>query len=603
MLTPFVLVAASNIVDIPQTTSTDLQSGRYDGRMVSFTARIRNVFYDELDTDYLFALAEDDHGSVYLAFRTNGQETFPASNLVDATTSVTGHCAKTFGMSSRRHLFRHVIVRPLEFSIVHPSDGRLFSTPLLGSDKDLPPDKLYTLGKRRLQGCVISVRRRTELLLKTQDNDVSRISLQDVLSPPNPGDAIEVVGNVETDIYHINLSSAVWRPASLSPPPELPATNVSAHALIQLNGQNRMTFSPKLHGRRLRMRGTIRGLPIQNFSERVFFVECDGITVPVDASSVADKLPPVQIGCQITVDGICWMEIENWRPNAVFPHIRGFTLVLDSPDGLHVDAYPPWWTPMRLLVVIALLIVVLVGILFWNRFLHNLVERRGRMIYKEQIARARAELRTEERTRIAVELHDALSQNLTGVALEIKTAQKHMPGDSDVSKAHLTLAEQNLRFCREELRNCLWDLRNDTLNAADMDTAIRQTLKPQIDTTGLAVSFDVPRQHLSDNTAHTILKIIRELSANAIRHGNATELHVTGGIENGCLLLTVRDNGSGFDPETAPGPEQGHYGLLGIRERIESMNGQFELTSAPGSGTTATIRFHVPHPVMNDILQ
>ena len=596
MLTPFVLVAASDIVDIPQTTSTDLQSGRYDGRMVCFTARIRNVFYDELDTDYLFALAEDDHGSVYLAFRTNGQETFPASNLVDATTSVTGLCVKTVGRSSRRHLFRHVIVHPFEFSIVHPSDGRLFSTPLLGSDKDLPPDKLHTLGKRRLQGRVISVRRRTELLLKTQDNDVSRISLQDVLSPPNPGDAIEVVGNVETDIYHINLSSAVWRSASLSPPPELPATNVSAHALIQLNGQNRMTFSPKLHGRRLRMRGTIRGLPIQSFSEHVFFVECDGITVPVDASSVADKLPPVQIGCQITIDGICWMEIENWRPNAVFPHIRGFTLVLDSPDGLHVDAHPPWWTPVRLLVVIALLIAVLIGILFWNRFLRNLVERRGRQLFREQIARASAELRTEERTRIAVELHDALSQNLTGIALEIKTAQRHMPAGAEVSTGHLTSAEQNLRFCREELRNCLWDLRSDTLNAPDMNTAIRQTLKPQIGATGLFVRFNVPRSRLSDNTTHAILKIVRELSVNAIRHGHATELRVAGSIERNWLLFSVRDNGTGFDPETAPGSEQGHFGLLGIRERIDTMNGEFSLQSAPGTGTKATVRLPIPQP-------
>ena len=128
-----------------------------------------------------------------------------------------------------------------------------------------------------------------------------------------------------------------------------------------------------------------------------------------------------------------------------------------------------------------------------------------------------------------------------------------------------------------------------------MDEAIRQTLAPHVTDVELVLRFNVPRDRLSDNTAHAILRIIRELTLNGIRHGGATKIMIAGSIENDKLLFSVRDNGKGFDPENAPGFSEGHYGLLGIQERIEEFEGEFTLKSAFGKGTKATISLKFPH--------
>ena len=94
--------------------------------------------------------------------------------------------------------------------------------------------------------------------------------------------------------------------------------------------------------------------------------------------------------------------------------------------------------------------------------------------------------------------------------------------------------------------------------------------------------------------AHNLLRILRELASNAVRHGHAAKIRVAGAVENGNLLVSVSDNGCGFDIAEAPGIDQGHFGLEGISERIETMGGSFTLESSPGHGCRAVIRMPVP---------
>jgi len=99
----------------------------------------------------------------------------------------------------------------------------------------------------------------------------------------------------------------------------------------------------------------------------------------------------------------------------------------------------------------------------------------------------------------------------------------------------------------------------------------------------------VPRTILSESAAHDTLRIIRELATNALRHGQARLLRIAGEYRDGLVRFSVRDDGTGFDPSTARGPADGHFGLQGIRERVKDRNGELVIESAPGQGTKVTV--------------
>ena len=94
-------------------------------------------------------------------------------------------------------------------------------------------------------------------------------------------------------------------------------------------------------------------------------------------------------------------------------------------------------------------------------------ERRGKELAAEQVAHVSSELKVYERTRLAVELHDSLSQTLTGVSMGIDSAIDLAQGLSDDLKRQLEYTSKTVEACRTELKNCLWDLRSEALEATD----------------------------------------------------------------------------------------------------------------------------------------
>jgi signal transduction histidine kinase len=146
-----------------------------------------------------------------------------------------------------------------------------------------------------------------------------------------------------------------------------------------------------------------------------------------------------------------------------------------------------------------------------------------------------------------------------------------------------------LASCRHELKCCLWDLRSRTFEEKNMAEAVERTIANHLGQTASTVRFNVPREALSDSDAHVVLRIIRELTVNAIRHGHASYVKIAGELKDGFIKFSVRDDGCGFDPETANGPEQGHFGIQGIRERVAAINGSIDIRSVSGKGTRITV--------------
>ena len=198
-------------------------------------------------------------------------------------------------------------------------------------------------------------------------------------------------------------------------------------------------------------------------------------------------------------------------------------------------------------------------------------------------------MRVDERTRLAVELHDSISQNLTGASFQIDAAESMMSEDPGRAAKCLENARVVLGACRRELRDCISDLRDRTLEVRDTGEAIRKALVGRIGTATLSVDFNVPRSKLTDNTFHAVVRIVRELAINAVRHGHASRIDVRGGMTGGRLVVFVKDDGTGFDPAKRPGMAEGHFGLSGVEERLRRLGGGLRIDSAPGKGTVMEV--------------
>ena len=154
---------------------------------------------------------------------------------------------------------------------------------------------------------------------------------------------------------------------------------------------------------------------------------------------------------------------------------------------------------------------------------------------------------------------------------------------------YLEMARRKMQSCRDNLRNCLWDLRSRAFEEKELAEAIRKTIAPHIGETDVRIEMDIPCRKLSDNTIHAVLCTIREPTINAIGHGKASHITIRGTLDETGLSFTVSDDGRGFDPAHRPGLSEGHFGLQGVSERVLRLGGTFDIASTPGHGATATL--------------
>jgi signal transduction histidine kinase len=591
-----VVEAHGNPPPVNITSLSEIKDGKYDNLPVKVQGAIKEVFRDDIDPSWYYLVLTDDDKSIYLTLHASYANLETVQKMTGAFVAVSGLCSP-WDYGYRVTLGR--LINLLNFKaieVIRPAPSDPFDVPDVVTIRFPNPEDIPPLERRRLSGKVIAVWHGNRILVKGANGDIHTVELSG--GPiPEYGTMIEAAGLLKTDLYRMNLSDAIWRRTDLATMKDDDVEEVH-NILTDAKGSARII--PTVHGRTFRIRGTVQDRPYSDMQYALVTLKCDSETIPVDVNANRSVLDGISIGCVIEATGTCIVECDNWHSYSAFPHVTGITLVVRQPSDVKIVSYPPWWTPGRLVAMIGILIVVIIGIFLWNRMLRRIIEKRGRQLFKEQVARIGSELRIDERTRLAIELHDSIAQNLTGVALEINAANR--TADTDLAKAHehLNIASTSLKSCRNELRYCLWDLRNSALEKPNMDDAILQTLAPHLGDTTLHTRFNVPRERISDKTAHAIMRIVRELSVNAVRHGAATSIWVAGSIDGDKLLFSVRDNGSGFDPESCPGAAQGHFGLTGIRERVDVFEGEMKIDSEIGRGSKITIMLNIPQEKEKD---
>ena len=577
---------------IPASPNDIYGSDRLRFRLVSVQGTVYDAFRDEIDHHWSFIVLNCNGTPIYVAV--SGDDVAPEDleRLIGATASVDGIVADNI-YGSRITLKRHLSIHGLSSIKVLSPGADPFVVPEYSSSPFPLSANAMEVGRRRISGHVIAAwDGGGRVLIRTDSGNIVRADLKS-RPPPHYGEYVEASGFPATDLYRRNLSRAVWRAAAGAQFVEDAAMPVRARDLF-IDKDGHAIKNASLYGRSITLRGTVHGLPPMGTNIGRMYLECDSFMVPVDVSECPDALNGITEGCVLDVSGTYVIETDNWLSNNVFPQIKEILVAVRTPKDVVLVARPPWWTTKRLIALIAALVSVILGIIWWNVALRRRAELRGKKLADEQVAHISSELKVVERTRLAVELHDLLSQTLTGVSMGISSIIDTV-GDSDARLKHpLELTSKMVEACRNELRNCLWDLRSRSLEEEKMDNAIRIALAQVISTANVAVRFNVPRSLLTDNTAHAILCIVRELATNAIRHGKASCIKVAGCIERGRLLFAVSDNGCGFDTESAPGVDEGHFGLQGIRERVERLNGEMSIKSTIGKGTNVSLAIEIP---------
>ena len=550
---------------------------------VRIQGAVRDVFTDEIDHRYRHVIMSSGEKSIGISFPAETCDMDSLSRLIGAEVRATGLCSHKISGFRRLSKYEINLHSTNDIEVVSPPPEDPFSVMSMASIRLDDPASIMSRGRCSARGVVTAVWQRFNFAVRTEAGTVVNVSFTDG-PPPACGDVVEVAGLPDTDLYRINLRRAIWRrtPNAKRLPPD--AAEPTDAAALFTDGKGHNEINPSFHGKAISLRGLVTGVPSAGMNDGIVRLECGDFTVTVDASATPDAINRLESGSVAEIAGTCIVKTERWHPNEPLPRIRDVVLVVRAPSDVKILAPPPWWTPGRFLVLVAALLAVLAAFILWNVLLRRLADKRGRELMRTRLSQEESKLKVQERTRIAVELHDTVAQNLTGVSLEIDSAEQLAEKDHAGMLKHLGMAARTLQSCRNELRNCLWDLRSRALEEADLNEAIRRTIAPLVSDVDLAIRFNVPRKALSDDIAHVLMRIVRELVQNAVRHGGASQVKIAGGFDGDILRFSVSDNGCGFDPATRPGVMQGHFGLQGIHERVNQLNGDLSIESAPGKG-------------------
>ena len=195
-----------------------------------------------------------------------------------------------------------------------------------------------------------------------------------------------------------------------------------------------------------------------------------------------------------------------------------------------------------------------------------------------------------ERQRMARELHDTLAQGLAGLVLQLEAIDSHL-ARGNTAKAQ-TITQQAMERARSTLadaRRAIDDLRSGNLAEIDLETAVRAETDRFTAASGVPceLSIGLPPE-LPEDVRDNALRVVSEALANIARHAQAQHVAVAlRPIDHAhALNIEVRDDGVGFDPVQIG---VGHYGLIGLRERVRLIGGTLNIESAPEQGTTVRV--------------
>lgn len=235
------------------------------------------------------------------------------------------------------------------------------------------------------------------------------------------------------------------------------------------------------------------------------------------------------------------------------------------------------------------LLLLLVGMLLlivwhYNKKWKSAVKEKHLMeqSFAEELSASLSNFREETFRSISQEIHDNIGQSLSLVKLNMVTTN---PENSVQVAEKLEESKKLLSKTMHDLRNLAHSMNPDFLATIGLPAAIRQQLaqleRPGSHKTFFSATEPWPQRNIQRE--FVVLRVVQELLHNIVKHARATEAHVYLQYLEQELVLVIKDNGCGFNPEAGPG---NGMGLMGIHNRLRKINSAARFESAPGLGTT-----------------
>ncbi|MCP4166733.1 MAG: hypothetical protein GY759_12700 [Chloroflexi bacterium] len=280
--------------------------------------------------------------------------------------------------------------------------------------------------------------------------------------------------------------------------------------------------------------------------------------------------------------------------------------------AVEITIVPPFWATWWFRGIILLF---LLGAIFGGyrlrvrnleareRELESLIEERTAELMETQEALRQSELEkaiTEERNRLARELHDSVTQSLHSSTLLAEAGQR-LAGSGDVERArgYLIRLGEISQQALKEMRLLVYELRPLALRGVGLVGALQQRLDAVERRSGIEVQLSIDEElELPRNIEEELFRIAMEALNNALKHANPTTVTVALRKEEKreipCIELSIMDDGIGFDPDTKEG--EGGLGLVSMKERVEKLGGELTILSTAGEGTQvkACVDLRVP---------
>jgi ligand-binding sensor domain-containing protein/signal transduction histidine kinase len=217
----------------------------------------------------------------------------------------------------------------------------------------------------------------------------------------------------------------------------------------------------------------------------------------------------------------------------------------------------------------------------------------GWSLYRLRIRRIRAEFSAvlAERSRMARDIHDTLAQGFVGIALQLDAVGKTLNETPDTARHHLDLAQDMVTHSLAEARRTVWDLRSRALERGDLASALAKVLNQMTAGTTVQSRLDVKGdvRRLDSSIEDDLLRIGQEAVTNALKHARPSHISIELRFNADNVNLVVQDDGCGFDPGEKSSARNGHFGVIGMRERTQRRNGRLDIKSRPGAGTEISV--------------